>query len=59
MDAREELGVLRQLLESLKSGTMKLYQNGQDVTQRELKKLRPDVAYLETVLARRAQEHHS
>ena len=48
-----ELTALRQLYEALTSGRMMLGENGKDVTQREIEKLKPDIAYLESVLARR------
>jgi len=48
----DELAGLRQLLSAFESGSMSIRQNGQDVTQREISKLGPDIAYLETVLAR-------
>jgi hypothetical protein len=48
----EELAALRQLYAALTSGKMRLWESGNDVTQREIERLRPDMAYLETVLAR-------
>jgi hypothetical protein len=53
MDPREELGGLLQLLEALQSGAMTLRQNGQDVTKQEIDKLKPDIAFLKKVAARR------
>jgi len=52
MTAVAELAALRNLLEALKSGSMSIRKNGNDVTQREIGKLAPDITYLETVLAR-------
>jgi hypothetical protein len=48
----EELAALRQLLIALESGSMTIRQSGEDVTQRELAKIKPEIKYLETVLAR-------
>ena len=53
MTPSEELAGLRQLLKALESGSMTMRQNGQDVTKRELDKLKPDIAFLEKVLARK------
>jgi hypothetical protein len=52
MDTKEQLATLRGLFEMLQSGTMTLHENGEDVTEREIEKLKPDMAYLERVLAR-------
>jgi hypothetical protein len=52
MKPGEELVVLRQFLEALESGSMTIRESGKDVTQREIDKLKPDIAYLEKVLAR-------
>lgn len=52
MNTREELAVLRQLLKALQSGEMTLHQHGKDVTNQEMDKLKPDIAFLEKVLAR-------
>jgi hypothetical protein len=52
MDTEEQLATLRGLFEMLQSGTMTLHENGEDVTEREIEKLKPDMAYLEHVLAR-------
>ena len=49
MHPDDELGSLRRLLDALESGSMKLLQNGRDVTQEEVAKLKPDI---EAVLAR-------
>ena len=43
---------LRRLLDALASGSMKLLLNGRDVTQEEVAKLKPDIEYLESILAR-------
>jgi hypothetical protein len=39
-------------LDALESGSMKLLLNGRDVTPEEVAKLKPDIEYLEAVLAR-------
>ena len=52
MHPDDELGSLRRLLKALESGSMKLLLNGRDVTQEEVAKLKPDIEYLESVLAR-------
>ena len=52
MHPDDELASLRRLLDSLENGSMKIFKNGQDVTQEEVAKLKPDVEYLELVLAR-------
>jgi hypothetical protein len=52
MHPDDELASLRRLLDSLENGSMKIFKNGQDVTQQEVAKLKPDVEYLESVLAR-------
>ena len=52
MHPDDELASLRRLLDALKSGLMKLLLNGRDVTQEEVAKLKPDIEYIESVLAR-------
>ena len=52
MHPDDELASLRHLLDALESGSMKLLLNGRDVTQEELAKLKPDIEYFESVLAR-------
>ena len=52
MHPDDELASLRRLLDSLENGSMKIFKNGQDVTQEEVAKLKPDVEYLKSVLAR-------
>jgi hypothetical protein len=52
MHPDDELAGLRHLLDALESGSMKLLLNGRDVTQEEVAKLKPDIEYLESVLAR-------
>jgi hypothetical protein len=52
MHPDDELASLRSLLDALESGSMKLLLNGRDVTQEEVAKLKPDIEYLESVLAR-------
>jgi hypothetical protein len=52
MHPDDELAGLRHLLDALESGSMKLLLNGRDVTQDEVAKLKPDIEYLESVLAR-------
>jgi len=48
----DEFASLRRLLDALESGSMKILLKGRDVTQEELAKLKPDIEYLESVLAR-------
>ena len=52
MHPDDELAGLRRLLDALETGSMKLLQNNNDVTQEEVAKLKPDIEYLESVLAR-------
>jgi hypothetical protein len=52
MHPDDELASLRRLLDALESGSMMLLLNGKDVTQEEVAKLKPDIEYLEAVLAR-------
>jgi hypothetical protein len=52
MHPDDELAGLRRLLDALESGSMKLLLNGRDVTQEEVARLKPDIEYLESVLAR-------
>jgi hypothetical protein len=52
MHPDDELASLRHLMDALESGSMKLLLNGRDVTQEEIAKLKPDIEYLESVLAR-------
>ena len=52
MHPDDELASLRRLLDELETGSMKLLRNGKDVTQEEAAKLKPDIEYLESVLAR-------
>jgi hypothetical protein len=52
MHPDDELASLRRLLDALESGSMKLLLNGRDVTKEEVAKLKPDIEYLESVLAR-------
>lgn len=54
MKPGEELAGLRQLLKALESGSMTMRENGKDVTKREIDKLKPDIAFLEKVLARKS-----
>ena len=49
---KEELAALLQLLRALESGSMTIHQNGNDVTRQEIAKLRPDIRFLESLLAR-------
>lgn len=50
MKPSEDLVNLHRLLDALESGSMTIHLNGKDVTQREIEKLKPDIAYLEKVL---------
>jgi hypothetical protein len=52
----DELPALRQLLRALESGQMRIVDNGTDVTQREIQKLGPDIAYLEKAITISAKE---
>ena len=52
MHPDDELASLRRLLDALESGSMKFLLNGRDVTKEEVAKLKPDIEYLESVLAR-------
>ena len=52
MHPDDELASLRRLLDALESRSMKLLLNGRDVTQEEVAKLKPDIEYIESVLAR-------
>jgi len=52
MHPDDELASLRHLLQALETRSMKLLRNGTDVTQEEVAKLKPDIEYLESVLAR-------
>jgi hypothetical protein len=52
MHPDDELAGLRRFLDALETGSMKLLQNNKDVTQEEVAKLKPDIEYLESVLAR-------
>ena len=52
----EELARLRELLAALESRAMTIGEHGEDVTQREIDKLKPDIEYLESVLKRVAEE---
>jgi hypothetical protein len=52
MHPDDELAGLRRLLDALETGSMKLLRNGKDVTQEEVAKLKPDIEYFESVLAR-------
>jgi hypothetical protein len=52
MHPDDELVNLRRLLHALETGSMKISQGGNDITHQEVAKLKPDIKYLETVLAR-------
>ena len=52
MHPDDELASLRRLLDALESGSMKLLLNARDVTQEEVAKLKPDIEYIKSVLAR-------
>jgi hypothetical protein len=52
MHPDDELAGLRRFLDALETGSMKLLRNNKDVTQEEVAKLKPDIEYLESVLAR-------
>jgi len=49
---RDELAGLRRLLRALEHEGMTIRQHGRDVTKEEAAKLRQDIAYLETILAK-------
>ena len=59
MSPTTELAGLRQLLEALESRQLTIRQNHEDVTQREIEKRKPDIAYLEAVLARMGTDSKS
>ena len=50
MDTAQELESLRRLLDAFKSGSMKFYADRKDVTEKMMADLKPDIAYLESVL---------
>ena len=52
MTPKDELADLTQLLDALENGRMTIRESDADVTQREVQKLKPDIAYLKSVLAR-------
>jgi hypothetical protein len=52
MHPDDELASLRRLLHALETGSMIISQGGKDITQEEVAKLKPDIEYLESVLAR-------
>jgi len=56
MEPIGELSSLRQLLDSLTGGSAMIFQNGADVTQSEIDKLKPDIEYLERLLAPNQEE---
>jgi hypothetical protein len=51
MDAKKELAGILKLLEMLKCGPMRITQNGVDVTESEIEKLKPEIAYLKCIVA--------
>jgi hypothetical protein len=51
MDVKEELAALRKLFKMLTSGRMRIHENNCDVTEREIEKLKPDIVYLERIIA--------
>jgi hypothetical protein len=56
MSTKKELAGLSQFLKALESREMFIYQSEVDVTQREIDRLRPEIKYLESVLARTDDE---
>jgi hypothetical protein len=52
MNTQDELAGLRRLLRALDNRDMTIRDRGKDVTKQEAEKLRQDIAYLETALAR-------
>ncbi len=48
----EELANLRMFLEGLENGTTKIVRNGTDVTAREARILRAEIAHLEQLIQR-------
>jgi hypothetical protein len=48
----EELGILRQMLDGLESGSLTMSRNGVDVSKREAGILKREIAHLEDVIAR-------
>jgi hypothetical protein len=51
MDAAKKLATVITLFEMLKSGRMRLSQDGVDVTECEIEKLKPEIVYLERIIA--------
>ena len=51
MSTEKEFAALRQLLKSLESGEMRIFEDREDVTQREIDLLKPEIKTLETILA--------
>jgi hypothetical protein len=49
---RDELAGLRRLVAALKSKSLTIYENRQDVTVREVWKLENDIKFLESILKR-------
>jgi hypothetical protein len=56
MNRPDELTRLRQLLEAFRSEAMTVWENDTDVTEREMAKLKADIAGLETRLHRHPDE---
>ena len=50
MNATDEVRYLDQLVNALNSGRMRLFEGGEDVTQRELGRLAGEVAAIESML---------
>jgi hypothetical protein len=47
---KEELAGLRRFLAAVESKSMTIHENGEDVTQREVEKLKPEIEHLESIL---------
>ncbi len=56
MNPVDEIRYLEQFLQALSSGRMRLIENGQDVTERELDRLSGEVAAIEAMLQRDASD---
>jgi hypothetical protein len=51
-DPAEELGIFRQMLDGLESGSLKMFRNGVDVSNRKAAILKREITHLEDVIAR-------
>jgi hypothetical protein len=56
MNPIDEIRYLDQLVRSLSTGRMRLFENGEDVTERELGHLSGEVAAIEAMLSQKYSE---